>query len=350
MSKVMFALIIIMIFMAGALFSYIWVVGYYFSLELKVPEKPTVSICSFEASADNPTFFNITVLNPTFAPRAAEILGISVLAGENKAYRVLSTEPPIPSGGYRLELGSSKTFKCFWTWANYTGQSISVMVHVKDGSGAVFTATLPLVAVEIERLEFDPNHGERFGVSIRNGEKSTISVDLKSIKVIVDGSEYEVKSRPTLPFKLDPNVSLSLTCEWNWATHQGRNVTVIVGTSQGYIGKRASLIPIYAVFNVSQIAFNPNNTSFFSITVVNSPKSLIALNVTEAIIRLENGSIIKPSKIIPELPYILEVGSEITFICEWNWAPYSGREITIIINTGQGYNSSLRYVIPLLPE
>ncbi|MCX8171487.1 MAG: hypothetical protein N3E47_05920, partial [Candidatus Bathyarchaeota archaeon] len=257
--------------------------------------------------------------------------------------------PPIPSGGYRLENGKSETFKCFWAWANYTGQPVNVVVFVKDGSGAVFTATLPLVDVKIERVGFDPNLGEYFNISVGNSEKSVTSVDLNNIKIVVGGSVHNVKSEPSLPVKLDPGSLLNLTCKWNWAAHQGENITIILTTSQGYIVERVSTIPTYAVFNVSQIAFDPDNTSSFNITIMNSRESLIALNVTEIIIRLKNGSILKCSKIIPDLPYILEAGLTVKFTCEWNWAPYAGEEITIAISTSQGYSLSFRQVIPRLP-
>lgn len=352
MSRIVFALALILALITGAVLSYMWVVGYYFSLELKIPEKPTISISSFKVSANDPTFFNVTVLNPTFSPGEAVILGVSVLVSETGAYKVLSTEPPIPSGGYRLKAGASETFKCFWAWSNYTGQSINIMVFVKDGSGAVFTATLPLVAIEIENLEFNPSYGETFNISIRNSEKSAVSVDLENINVIVDGSAYNVKSEPPLPINLNPGGLLNLTCKWNWTAYQGRDIMVIARTSQGYIGRRGSIIPVYAVFNISQVTFDPNNTSYFNFTIslMSFHESLTALNVTEVMIRLKNGSILKPSKITPNLPYILEASSAATFTCEWDWASHAGEEVTIIINTIQGYSLSFKHMIPHLPE
>jgi len=352
MNRIVFALTLTLALMVGAILSYMGVVGYYLSLELKVPEKPAISISSFKVSADNPTFFNITVLNPTFSPGEAVISGINVLVSEGNVYKVISTEPPIPSGGYRLKVGASETFKCFWAWANYTGQSISIVVFVKDGSGAVFTATLPLVAVEIGDLEFDPGKGESFNISIRSGEKSAVSVDLEGIRVIVDGSVYDVESEPPLPINLNPGDSLNLTCKWNWAAYQGGSITVIVRTRQGYIGRIESVIPTYVAFNVSRVTFDPNNTSCFNFTVSMSSfhESLNALNVTEVTIMLKDGSILKPSKTVPELPYVLKASSATTFTCEWGWASYAGEEVTITINTSQGYSLSFQHVIPHLPR
>ncbi|MBS7624592.1 hypothetical protein KEJ29_03315 [Candidatus Bathyarchaeota archaeon] len=349
MGKMMIALIMVAVFAAGSFLSYIWVAGYLFSLELRLPETPTISICNLTVSAEDPTFFNVTILNPSFAPRAVEIMGISVLVNET-AYKITVMTPSIPSGGYRLEVGEIRTFKCHWLWADYAGKPVSVMVFVREGSGAVYTVNLPLVAVEVGSPKFDPELGDRFSIRVRNSDRSVISVDVKGISIIVDGSIYDVEFSPPPPIRLNPNGSIDLTCRWNWAEHQGKSITVIVETSQGYMGRGKEIIPTYAIFAVSNVNFNPENTTCFSITVANFQGSLVTLNITDISIKTKDGLILKPLRVIPNLPYILKADSIVPFICEWNWTQYAGEEVTLIVSTGQGYKTSVTFTIPYLPE
>lgn len=143
--KIFFAITLIAAFIAGAFLSYIWTVGYYVSLGLKVPEKPVISIYNFAISVENPTFFNISILNPSFSPGKVEILGIYVLTGDNLIHKITLMDPRISSEGYTLDIGASETFRCFWNWTKYAGQSITVVVLVKDGSGGSLNTKLPLI-------------------------------------------------------------------------------------------------------------------------------------------------------------------------------------------------------------
>ncbi|MBS7648100.1 MAG: hypothetical protein QXK89_01275 [Candidatus Bathyarchaeia archaeon] len=345
-NKMLFAAFLVAAFVFGAFLSYLWVVGYYVSLELKIPEKPVISLYNFTVSAQDPTFFNITILNPSFSPRETDILGIKVLTGDNIIHRVTSITPTIPVGGYRLHVGSSETFKCLWKWVNYTGQSINIIVLVEDGSGGTLTAKLPLVEVEITSLTLDPEHGDRFNLTIRNSQRSTIGVDLESIKVIAGGISSSVKTYPSLPIRLEPSNSTGLLCEWNWTDHQGEIIKVIVNTSQGYISEWIQNVP--NLFSIREIGFNPDDPTYLNITVANSENSPITLNITTITITLKNGTILAPTNITPNLPYVININSTATFSCKWNWSAYSGEEVTITVSTEQNYRAKSTYRIPQL--
>ena len=346
MSKIMLAAILIASFTAGAFLSYLWVVGYYVSLEINVPDKPAICIQNFTVLAENPSFFNITVLNPSFSPREARILGVQVLTGDGALHQVSQINPEISGGGYRLDVGSSETFVCSWKWASYAGQQITVMVLVEEGSGATFITRLPFVGVDIIDITLNPERGSTFSLIIRNFEDSVSEVDLERVEVIVDELNYSVETEPKLPIKLKPADSTSLLCKWNWTDYQGGTITVIVRTEQGYAARKTYTIPVYVIFNVSEVKFNPADTTRFNITLVNFEESLLALNVTSISIRLENGTVLKPINITPPLPFILNVDETAVFVCEWNWSELRNEEIIITVSTEQGYKVKVAQRVP----
>jgi len=345
-SRIMFAAVLIATFTVGALLSYLWVVGYYESLELKSPKKPAMSIEDFIVSPEDPTFFDISILNPSFSPNEVKIIGISILTEDRLIHEITTTSPKIPSGGYVLEVGTSETFKCSWNWAKYTGQSATVIVFVKDGSGGTLSVMLPLVEIKITSLTFDPENGRHFNVTIENSDKSAAGVNLVNIKVIVDNSSNNVETSPQLPARLEPANSTSFLCEWSWAAHQNKTIKVVAETSQGFIAEKTHSIPLYAILSVEDVEFDPVNIDHISITLLNSEKSLISLNVTGIELTLENGTAIALTKIEPALPCIINVNERITFMCEWNWTAHRGEEIMITVLTEQGYKMRGIYKVP----
>jgi len=345
-SKLLFVIILVAVFTAGAFLSYLWTVGYYVSLELKIPDKPVICVHDFVISAKDPTFFNITILNPSFSPKEAKILGIEVLTKDKNIHYITFITPQIPEEGYVLNPGDSETFKCSWNWTKYTGQTVNIIVLVKEGSGASFQTTLPLTKINIVNIEFDPEFGNRFNMTVANSNLSATNVTLTEINVIVDNSVHRVNTQPTLPVDLEPGDSINLTCMWNWANYQGEDVTLAINTIQGYFTKKKHTIPTYAIFTIQKVEFNLTNTSCFNLTIANSEISMIALKITDISITLKNGTAIKPEKITPDLPHVIDRNSTISFICEWNWTAYRGERITITVSTKQGYETKTTWKIP----
>jgi len=344
-SKLLFAAILVVIFTAGALFSYLWVVGYYISLELKIPDKPVIYVHDFIVSAEDPTFFNISILNPSFSPKETKILGIQVLTEDGEIHHITSISPDIPNEGYILNPGNSEIFRCSWDWSNYTGQIINVIVLVEEGSGGSLQIALPLTEINIANITFDPECGDHFNMTVINSDLSAANVTLTEVNVIVDNSVHKVATQPALPINLEPNSSISLVCMWSWANYQGETITLAIKTVQGYSTRKLHLIPTYAIFTIQKVEFNLTDTSRFKLIVANSENSLVALKITDISITLENNATIKPEKTVPALPYILDRNSTISFTCEWNWTTYRGEEIVITISTGQGYKTKITWRI-----
>jgi len=141
-SKLTFIISLLVALIVGATLSYVWTMGYYASKEYKLPEKPTLSIEAVEFSAQNTTFFDIVILNPSYSPSSVNIDQIVILT-EDGVLHSIEVSPNLP---FSLKVGGSETFKGLWNWANYTGQITKVIVFVADGSGP--TAQVPLPTLD----------------------------------------------------------------------------------------------------------------------------------------------------------------------------------------------------------
>jgi len=234
--KFTFVILLLATFIIGAFISYLWVLGYYVALGLKVPEKPVITVSNLSFSPQDPSFFDVSILNPSFSPANVKVSEIHVLTEDNAIHKIGNTYPSIPTGGYVLRVGETKTFKCYWNWANYTGQKIKVIVFVAEGSGGTFQDTLPLVSIEVADFSLDLAFGDRFNLTVKNSEGSVISVNITRITVTLEnGTVLEVSLiTPTLPYALDKDATVTFTCLWNWTEYRDKEVKVTVYTSQGY--------------------------------------------------------------------------------------------------------------------
>ncbi|MCW4051723.1 MAG: hypothetical protein NWE78_00765, partial [Candidatus Bathyarchaeota archaeon] len=78
----------------GAVLSYLWTEGYYIETGRKVPEDViTVTITNVTFPIGNSTYFNVTVLNPSFSKADAYITGIALIATIHGIETVDSIQP-----------------------------------------------------------------------------------------------------------------------------------------------------------------------------------------------------------------------------------------------------------------
>ena len=138
-----FILILLLLVAAivGAVLSYMWTMGYYVSLGVRLPEAPTVTITNVTFDPQDSTFFNLTLLNPSFSPFSVSVEQVMVSTEDGVLHDDVGTDPTLGE----LSIGEYETFECFWNWTNYNDQNVNILVFVADGSGATFQAKTPLV-------------------------------------------------------------------------------------------------------------------------------------------------------------------------------------------------------------
>jgi len=339
-SKLILILLLLVSFIVGALLSYIWTMGGYAPSERHLPSQANVTIESVDFYAENATFFNVTLLNPSYSPSAVAIEQILVATNDGLLHKVTNTLPSLPS---ELAPSNSQTFKAYWNWADYTGQSVNVIAFVAEGSGPTFKKITPFMNLTIASVNFDPSvSATNFTVTVQSTGSQTF---MNITRITLNGEEVAVS--PLLPNTLDVNASATFTLTRTWSDLQGKNAIVNVETLQVFTAHQSQVVP--EVLKVSNIAFSATNTSSFNITVQNVATPQISLNISEIKVDIQGATeIIEGAKVFPPLPYLLQSDSEVLLVCPWDWSGYQGQSAiaTITVYTQQGFSRSAEASIP----
>ncbi len=120
LSKLALLLLFVISFLLGAILSYVWTMGFYSPIEFSLPNQPSLTIENVQFYPEQPTLFNMTVLNPSYSPSDAKIEQINVHTTDGKFHSVASTSPTLSS--LSIAPGKSETITSYWNWANYTDQ------------------------------------------------------------------------------------------------------------------------------------------------------------------------------------------------------------------------------------
>ncbi|NIR86360.1 hypothetical protein GWO13_01860 [Candidatus Bathyarchaeota archaeon] len=236
-STLILILLLLVAAIVGAVLSYMWTMGYYVSLGLRLPEAPTVTITNVAFGPQDSTFFNLTLLNPTFSPFSISVEQVMV-STEDGVLDNVATHPTLPQ---ELSVGKSKTLACIWNWANHTDENLGIHVFVADGSGATFQVKTPLVELVITGAVFNSTISvTHFNVTVQNSATSVTYVNITGVTV---DTETVQNVTPSLPYTLNPNASIALMCSLNWTDCQGKEVTVKVETLQGYTAYYVHTVP-----------------------------------------------------------------------------------------------------------
>ena len=227
LNKIVISCLLLATFVLGSLLSYMWVAGYYVSLGLNLPKEPILSISNIGLNPQRTASFNLTVLNPSLSSGDISIVGVSVLTLDGVTHPLTDTIPTITSAGYLVEKGTNKTINCFWDWESYRGQSFTVIVSVKEGSGATVNREFPFANLSLTDFTIDPSFADRFNITVRNMDASDTYLNITNVRVLFENSSVSVSEiSPELPQKLERNTSVSLTCYWDWSSHQNQNITI----------------------------------------------------------------------------------------------------------------------------
>lgn len=240
-SKIILVLILLLSFIVGATLSYVWTMGYYAPFEFQLPKKVNVTIEDVTFSAQDTSFFEVTILNPSYSKSEANITQIVALTNDGILHEVGTPEPH-----YVLAIGSSHKFRGTWNWANYTGQTLKVIAFIVDGSGPSVQTRIPSYVKLAAQAYFNSSIStQHFNVSIQNAETSTTYVNITELTINGDPIPTEnitvASASTSFPYPLSPNESILFTCAWNWTAYQGESVTVAVKTLQGYMARHTDV-------------------------------------------------------------------------------------------------------------
>lgn len=342
-SKLMLIILLLLAFIVGATLSYIWTMGYYASTEFQLPKKANITIEDVTFSAQDTTFFNVTILNPSYSPSPVEIQQIVVLTDDD--FYTVEVTPSLP---FTLETGSLQTFRGSWNWANYVGKPVKVVAYVADGSGAnIQTEIPPYVNLTVEAYFNSSISIRHFNVTVRNAETSVMYVDITELTI--NGEKIEnvtMNGVPaSFPYSLNSSQSVMFTCLWNWAGYQGQRVAVAVRTLQGYLAEHSVVTPLPVELVVNAVFNSTIGTDRFNVALLSSMTSGGYVDISEIFLRV-NGETVNVTEWTP-YPVRVQPGSSVLLVCYLNWEEYKNMKATVTIHTLQGLQfSSEEITIP----
>lgn len=231
-SKILFVIGLSVALIVGAVVSYLWTMGYYASEQYRLPTEPSLSIETINFPAQNTSFFEVELLNPSYSPRKVKIERLVVLT-EDDVLHDIEVTPNLP---FPLEVGDSQTFRGLWNWANYTGSIVKVIVFVSDGSGSAVETSLPNVRLTVKARFNATVSLQHFNVTVQNAEQSATYVDITKITINQTAIQnITINGEPvSFPHFLNRTQSVTFTCALNWTNYQGKTVAITVETLQGY--------------------------------------------------------------------------------------------------------------------
>jgi hypothetical protein len=353
-SKIILILLLLISFILGALFSYVYTMGYYAPSEFRIPEKSSITIQSVEFSKQDTHFFDVTVLNPSYSPSDVNITRIEARGTDDNIVHVITdTVPSIP---YLLQKGHSQTFRATWNWANYTGvrlpytdRPVEIRVFLTDGRGVILELKKPLTRLIMTELGFNQSISvNHFNVTIQNLDSSETHVNITAF--VIEGNRVPTdKVTPRLPYTLNPGDNpVKFQCFYNWTSLMGQGATIGVDTYEGYIAQETVPLPGPAILNVSQTVFNATiGTQQFNITVTNHANSSTYVDIDRITVAVGQQTPVNVTQWTADPSSRLYTSASVLIACTgWDWSTYAGQSVRITVYTTQGFIVSKETQIP----
>lgn len=316
--------------------------GYKAQAQKNVSSVIDVEVAGVTFNETNSSQVSVALSNSVNSVTPVDIANVTITYGNiTDVISGTLSNPPLP---YRLDINNSTTLNCAWNWTDESYRNLSVNVTAYTYQGFVSQPTKVITPAEvkarIDSTEFDLDHTGNFTVNMTNLPYSLQTINVTEI-------DFNQTSTNVTSRLLVAGEHAAFVCEFNWSSFVGENVAITANVTYGL---NSSLlvpfqvsVPYFSVMNVSFADFSLGNP-YMNVTVSNSEFSKTDANITQIIIQTENttqtidGTISNP-KISPS-GYPLVAGNEITVVCPWDWSPFVGNDVTVIIQTADGFRSS----------
>ena len=308
---------------------------------------------AFNETNSNANEMSITVSNSQYSSTAVDITDITLSyqnGTQSQEYHIngSNTNPPF-APHYTLGKGNTVTFgHCIWDWRNFRNQTVIVAVHVTQGfTPASITIKTPSPLVfKITELNFNLNDTSHFVASIVSMPVSLGNTSIARISLNGNNATFEYQIIPIGEERV-------FNCTFDWRSFRGENVTIIAQLLDGETISKSITLPIVDLELLVNGFNSAQGISYVNITVVNSIFSNKTVNVTQIIFKIGNitntidGTLTNPT-LLPN-GYVLNIDSNVTIVCPWNWTLYSNQNLTITVQTAEGFSISQAVPIPVPP-
>jgi hypothetical protein len=286
----------------------------------------------------NTTYFNVPVTSFPQSTTEVTLDRVNLTLQDNTTISV-DTVPSLNILPISVSPNQSLTLMCLWDWNAHRNENITVNVYTRPPGFPVQgnTTTTPATVVwNVEDVGFDLDDLEHFSVNVTNALCSLQQINVTRVELNLNAATLN-------PVLIAPGGQSVLNCGFNWTSLVGKNVTVTVyaayGSNELSHSKNATL-PYLKIVNVSFSNFELGNP-YVNVTIYNSQFSKLNTNMTQLFVKTDNGTFlidgnITNPRINPE-GYSLVAGAEVTVVCPWNWSPFLNKQITVTMQTSDGF-------------
>ena len=253
---------------------------------------------------------------------------------------------------YRLDIGNTTTFNhCIWNWTNYRDQNVTITMNVKQGfTPASETRKTPQpVVFKIKEVSFNLTDTSHFVLTVANMPCSLQNITIATIKV----NETDIALNQTVNIGKEK----IFNCTFDWANLRGEEVNITAYTSDGLYAPPINItlpsVDLKILVNEHDFAKSAEGIPYVNVTIMNALFSNRNVTITQIIFKTENTTAtIDEALTNPALVpngYILAVNANVTILCPWNWTLYPNLDLTITVQTAEGFSISQTFQIPPTP-
>jgi hypothetical protein len=312
--------------------------GYTFEIEKEIPSTAIIVVTNVTFSETNTTELSVTLWNSPDSETLIDVVNITLTDDEGNETKIGIFDPPV-----RVDKNETVTLNCVWNWTEYRDRNVTINAYTKQGFRAVSkTVKTPSpVVLKITALDFNLTDTESFSVTVQNMPCSIQDANITNFTIFYNNNFTEVNGTtvsPNLSYILAIRENQTFTCTFNWTSYKGLTINVTVYTEEGFNATYNLTLPNVLL----TVDFDSGkSTNYFTITIQN--KAYLTINVTEIYV---NDTLINASITYPALPVTIENNESITIVCPFEWQSLSGKEVTIIVKTENGFDITTTLVVP----
>jgi hypothetical protein len=330
--------------------------GYYAEASTNTTATILLLITNVVFNETKPDEISITVSNSQYSSTPVDISDIVLTyrnGTQDQQYHINGTLTiPQFAPYYRLGIGNTTTFNhCIWNWRNYRDQNVTITMNVKQGfTPASETRKTPQpVVFKIKEVNFNLTDTSHFLVTVANMRCSLQNITIATIKV----NETDIALNQTVNIGKEK----IFNCTFDWANFRGEEVNITAYTSDGLYALPINItlpsVDLKILVNEHDFAKSAEGIPYVNVTIMNTHFSNRNVTITQIIFKTKNttatidGALTNPV-LVPN-GYILAVNANVTILCPWNWTLYPNLDLTITVQTAEGFSISQTFQIPPTP-
>lgn len=289
----------------------------------------------FNTTDPNANSFTVTLSNAANSAASVDINKL-VLMYENRTRYTIDTN-------FKVLKNNTATATCTWPWKNYRNKDVNITAYTKQGfvSESKSVKTPQSTVLEISPI-FNMTRTSFFLVNVTN-----MPCSLQDANVTGARFNQNVTTMSPAQGTISAGGRGLFNCTWNWANLKGQTATITVIAS-GMNQSKSVVLP--AVDLRLAVTFNRSlEMPYANVTITNTAFSnrsvtikqvVFATNVTYTV----DGTLTNPT-LYPN-GYVLYIGQTITIGCPWGWTFYHDQDVTVTVQTKEGFTVSQTFHVP----